>query len=34
MNFNGFQGESKEIEMMHRLFLVIAKYCQASSMNY
>ena len=24
----------KEIEIIHRLFLVIAMYCQASSMNY
>ena len=25
---------AKEIEIIHRLFLVIAMYCQASSMNH
>ena len=28
-----FDPETKEIEIIHRLFLVIAMYCQASSMN-
>ena len=33
-SFSQFASGSKEIEIIHRLFLVIAMYCQASSMNH
>ena len=33
-NVNVVKVTTKEIEIIHRLFLVIAMYCQASSMNH
>ena len=30
----GYDSSTKEIQIIHRLFLVIAIYCRATSMNY